>query len=276
MFRNDRRPRDIREVEDQIPKVIHFLEAWENVPKNLQPNWYRDALANYSIQDRIHWIFFEHGDPKEWMSPLPDASVQVVFAEGEAPITALPGTQQPQQHSAPIYIKQEQTTPTPSAAPTYIQQSPSDQGAAPAASAAASAAAPWQSYNQSGSQSQVQSDPAASAWQKPTGWQLNSGPQNWSAQSQAQSSSWQGSTYQYQHSDDQHQQPYWTSNNYTYSGSYAKNPKQGRSPYEALREGNFPKANFSPGKTRRMKPRARNAGELPNPEFEIKHGDESM
>eukprot|EP00971_Amphidinium_carterae_P141865 2810087-Amphidinium_carterae.1 len=31
MFRNDRRPRDICEVEDQ---VIAFLEAWENVPKN--------------------------------------------------------------------------------------------------------------------------------------------------------------------------------------------------------------------------------------------------
>eukprot|EP00971_Amphidinium_carterae_P103832 2056033-Amphidinium_carterae.1 len=37
MFRNDRRPRDIREVEDQTPKVIAFLEAWENVPKNKQP-----------------------------------------------------------------------------------------------------------------------------------------------------------------------------------------------------------------------------------------------
>eukprot|EP00971_Amphidinium_carterae_P169082 3349345-Amphidinium_carterae.1 len=37
MFRNDRRQRDIRVVEDQIPKVIAFLEAWENVPKNNQP-----------------------------------------------------------------------------------------------------------------------------------------------------------------------------------------------------------------------------------------------
>eukprot|EP00971_Amphidinium_carterae_P291221 5782212-Amphidinium_carterae.1 len=32
MFHNDRRQRDIREVEDQISKVIAFLEAWENVP----------------------------------------------------------------------------------------------------------------------------------------------------------------------------------------------------------------------------------------------------
>eukprot|EP00971_Amphidinium_carterae_P351229 6491991-Amphidinium_carterae.1 len=37
MFRNDRRQRDIREIEDQIPKVRAFLEAWENVPQNRQP-----------------------------------------------------------------------------------------------------------------------------------------------------------------------------------------------------------------------------------------------
>eukprot|EP00971_Amphidinium_carterae_P231518 4594886-Amphidinium_carterae.1 len=47
MFRHDKRPRDIREVQDSIPKVIAFLEAWENVPKNQQPKWYRDARANY-------------------------------------------------------------------------------------------------------------------------------------------------------------------------------------------------------------------------------------
>eukprot|EP00971_Amphidinium_carterae_P292377 5803932-Amphidinium_carterae.1 len=73
------------------------------------------------------------------MSPLPDASMQVIFAAGEAPITALPGSQ----NSAPGYIQQQAQT-TPSAGPTYIQQASYDQGAAPAASAAA----PWQSYTQ--------------------------------------------------------------------------------------------------------------------------------
>eukprot|EP00971_Amphidinium_carterae_P134132 2657867-Amphidinium_carterae.1 len=76
MFRNDRRQRDIREIEDLIPKVRAFLEAWENVPQNLQPKWYHDALAGYSIENRMQWIFFEHGNPKEWMSPLPEASMQ--------------------------------------------------------------------------------------------------------------------------------------------------------------------------------------------------------
>eukprot|EP00971_Amphidinium_carterae_P201789 4004206-Amphidinium_carterae.1 len=79
-----------------------------------------------------------------------------------------------------------------SAGPSYIQQAPNDQGAAPAASAAA----PWHSYPQSGAQSQEKTDPAASAWQKSPGWQLNSGPQQWSAQTQAQSSNWKGSSYQ--------------------------------------------------------------------------------
>eukprot|EP00971_Amphidinium_carterae_P311093 6182359-Amphidinium_carterae.1 len=53
MFCNDRRPRNICEVEDQIPKVLAFLEAWENVPKNKQPKWYHDALADYSIENRL-------------------------------------------------------------------------------------------------------------------------------------------------------------------------------------------------------------------------------
>eukprot|EP00971_Amphidinium_carterae_P300922 5979325-Amphidinium_carterae.1 len=91
------------------------------------------------------------------MSPLPDASLQVIFAADEAPITALPG----HQNSAPAYIQQNQTTP--SAGPTYIQQAPDDQGAAP-------------SYTPSGPQSQEKIDTAASAWQKSSGWQLNSGP----------------------------------------------------------------------------------------------------
>eukprot|EP00971_Amphidinium_carterae_P282315 5604831-Amphidinium_carterae.1 len=169
MFRNDRRQRDIREIEDQIPKVRAFLEAWENVPQNQQPKWYRDALAGYSIENRMQWIFFEHGNPEDWMSPLPDASMQVIFAADEAPITALPGSQS----SAPVYMSQSQTVPN--AGPSYIQQASSDHGAAPAASAAA----PWQSYTQGSSQSQDKTDPAASAWQKSPGWQLNSGPQQW-------------------------------------------------------------------------------------------------
>eukprot|EP00971_Amphidinium_carterae_P204417 4056598-Amphidinium_carterae.1 len=65
MFRNDKQQRDIRELQEYIPKVITFLEAWENVPKNLQPDWYQAALAaaglaNYSIVNRLQWIFFEH------------------------------------------------------------------------------------------------------------------------------------------------------------------------------------------------------------------------
>eukprot|EP00971_Amphidinium_carterae_P163304 3237935-Amphidinium_carterae.1 len=165
MFCNDRRQRDIREIEDQISKVKAFLEAWENVPQNLQPKWYRDALAGHSIENRLQWIFFEHGNPKEWMFPLPETSMQVIFAADEAPITALPGSQS----SAPVYIQQAQTMP--SAGSSYIQQALNDQGAAPAAAAAA----PWQSYTQSGSQSQEKTDPAASAWQKSPGWQLNLG-----------------------------------------------------------------------------------------------------
>eukprot|EP00971_Amphidinium_carterae_P083922 1660734-Amphidinium_carterae.1 len=102
------------------------------------------------------------------MSPLPDASLQVIFAADEAPITELPG----HQNSAPTYMQQTQTTP--SAGPTYIQQAQSasyNQGAAPAASsAAASAAASWQSYTPYGDKPQENADPAASAWQKQSGW----------------------------------------------------------------------------------------------------------
>eukprot|EP00971_Amphidinium_carterae_P112824 2234396-Amphidinium_carterae.2 len=49
MFRNDKQQRDIRELQDYISKVITFLEAWENVPKNHQPNWYKAARANYIV-----------------------------------------------------------------------------------------------------------------------------------------------------------------------------------------------------------------------------------
>eukprot|EP00971_Amphidinium_carterae_P181467 3600122-Amphidinium_carterae.1 len=89
MFRNDKRPGNICEVQDSIPK------------------------------NRLQWIFFEHGNPKEWMSHLPDASLQVIFAANEAPIAALLG----HQNSAPNYGQQTQTTP--SAGPTYIQQAQS-------------------------------------------------------------------------------------------------------------------------------------------------------
>eukprot|EP00971_Amphidinium_carterae_P107774 2134143-Amphidinium_carterae.1 len=217
MFRNDKQQRDIRELQDYLPQVITFLEAWENVLKNHQPPWYQAALAKYNIVERLQWIFFEHGNPKEWISPLPDVGMQVIFAEDEAPITANTGYQ----NSGPNYVQQTQTTP--SAGPTYMQQAqtqqkagpnyvhqvqpaPNDQGAVPTAS---SAGAAWQSYTPCNSKQQENADPAASSWQKPSqsSWQLNSGPQNWSAQSQAQSSNWQGSSYHTSNA----QQPYWSS-----------------------------------------------------------------
>eukprot|EP00971_Amphidinium_carterae_P004141 82415-Amphidinium_carterae.1 len=182
MFRQDRNPRDFREVVKEIPKVIDFLEAWDNVPQNKQPNWYRDALANYSLPDRLHWIFFHHGEPKAWMSPLLDVSDQVIFAEQAVTPAARP-CESPQQSFVPQYINQEQTSTTSSAGLNYIQQCPNDQGAAPAASEAAATSSPWQSYSQSNPPAQDQTDPAASAWPRSTGWQLNSGPQTWSAQS---------------------------------------------------------------------------------------------
>eukprot|EP00971_Amphidinium_carterae_P104592 2071361-Amphidinium_carterae.4 len=99
--------------------------------------------------------------------------------------------------------------------------------------------------------------------QKPSqsSWQMNSGTQQWNSQSQSQSSNWQGSSYQSSNA----QQPYWSSSQYTYGGQYKQNPQQGRSNSEALRDGTFPKANFTPGKVRRMKPRARQEDECPDP-----------
>eukprot|EP00971_Amphidinium_carterae_P211028 4187349-Amphidinium_carterae.1 len=47
-------------------------------------------------------------------------------------------------------------------------------------------------------------------------------------------------------------------------------------PSEKEFQGNFSKANFTPGKTRKMKPRARQEGECPDPEFDIKFSDEAM
>eukprot|EP00971_Amphidinium_carterae_P129831 2571613-Amphidinium_carterae.1 len=79
-FRNSRRQRDVRVDEKYIPKVIAFLEARENVPKNRQPQWYQSALASYSITDRLKWIF-EQDKPQDWIKPLSDASMQVIFQE---------------------------------------------------------------------------------------------------------------------------------------------------------------------------------------------------
>eukprot|EP00971_Amphidinium_carterae_P320456 6369678-Amphidinium_carterae.2 len=119
MFRNDRKQRDIRELENYIPQVIKFLEAWENVPQNNQPPWYRAALANYNIVERLKWIFFDHDNPKHWISPLPDAAMQVILAADEAPISANTGYQ----NSGLNYVQQTQTTPnhSPNAGPSYIQ-----------------------------------------------------------------------------------------------------------------------------------------------------------
>eukprot|EP00971_Amphidinium_carterae_P055126 1086412-Amphidinium_carterae.1 len=86
MFRNDRKQRDFRELQNYIPQVIKFLEAWDNVPKNKQPPWYQAALANYKIVQRLQWIFFDHDNPKEWIAPLPDAGMQVIFTEAIVPI----------------------------------------------------------------------------------------------------------------------------------------------------------------------------------------------
>eukprot|EP00971_Amphidinium_carterae_P329138 6461427-Amphidinium_carterae.1 len=38
----------------------------------------------YHIVARLQWIFFEHSNPKEWISPLPDAEMQVIFTEPTA------------------------------------------------------------------------------------------------------------------------------------------------------------------------------------------------
>eukprot|EP00971_Amphidinium_carterae_P334253 6469413-Amphidinium_carterae.1 len=130
VFRNDKKQRDIREWEDYIPRVIIFLEAWENVPKNHQPPWYHAALAEYDIVERLKWIFIDHGNPKEWIAPLPDASLQVIFAAGEAPITentrvqdmSLNNMQQTQsmpQNVGSNYAQQSQTQHN--AGPNYVQ-----------------------------------------------------------------------------------------------------------------------------------------------------------
>eukprot|EP00971_Amphidinium_carterae_P096632 1912631-Amphidinium_carterae.1 len=140
--------------------------------------------------------------------------MQVIFAADEAPITAHIGYR----NSAPNYIQQTQTMPN--AGPTYIQQAQP----APHGQDAAIAAASWQSYTPYSAQQQENADPAASSCQKPSqsGWQLNSGPQNWSAQSQAQSSNWQGSSYQSSNA----QQSYWSASQYSYGGKYKQNAQQ--------------------------------------------------
>eukprot|EP00971_Amphidinium_carterae_P081065 1603902-Amphidinium_carterae.4 len=79
-MRNDLLPGPYSEY---IPKVIAFLEAWENVPKNRQPQWYQSALASYSITDRLKWIF-EQDKPQEWIKPLPDLGMQVIFEQSSS------------------------------------------------------------------------------------------------------------------------------------------------------------------------------------------------
>eukprot|EP00971_Amphidinium_carterae_P301689 5993579-Amphidinium_carterae.1 len=95
---------------------------------------------------------------------MPNVSDQVIFTEPATQPTTRP-CEQSQQPFVPQYINQEQSSTTSSAGLNYIQQSPSNQGAAPAASEAATTYTPWQSYSQSSSPAQDQSDPAASAWQ---------------------------------------------------------------------------------------------------------------
>eukprot|EP00971_Amphidinium_carterae_P242815 4821319-Amphidinium_carterae.1 len=79
-FRRDPRQRDVRVYEEYIPKVIDFLEAWDNVPQNKTSQWCQSALASYSILDRLRWIF-QLDKPQEWIKPMPDASLQVIFEE---------------------------------------------------------------------------------------------------------------------------------------------------------------------------------------------------
>eukprot|EP00971_Amphidinium_carterae_P187209 3715640-Amphidinium_carterae.1 len=76
-FRNDRRQRDVRVFEQYIPRVIEFLEAWENVPENKQPKWYKAALAGYNIVEHLRWIF-EQDKPQDWIQPLPEAGANTV------------------------------------------------------------------------------------------------------------------------------------------------------------------------------------------------------
>eukprot|EP00971_Amphidinium_carterae_P205797 4084139-Amphidinium_carterae.1 len=93
------------------------------------------------------------------------------------------------QNASPNYVQQPQTQQN--AGPNYVQQqvqpSQNAQGAAPNASSASVA---WQSYTPPSSMQQQSADPAASSWQKPSqsSWQMNSGTQQWSSQSQSQSS----------------------------------------------------------------------------------------
>eukprot|EP00971_Amphidinium_carterae_P133017 2633983-Amphidinium_carterae.1 len=116
MFRNSRQQQDFRVLQTQIPQVITFLEAWDNVTRNLQPPWYQAALADYSIVARLKWIFFDHGSPIEWISPLPDANMQVIFTEN-VPIAAnTVGTQ----NAGPNNVQQPQTQPN--AGSSNVQQ----------------------------------------------------------------------------------------------------------------------------------------------------------
>eukprot|EP00971_Amphidinium_carterae_P172828 3425918-Amphidinium_carterae.2 len=66
---------DVRVFAQYIPRVIEFLEAWEKVPENDQPKWYKAALAGYNIVDRLKWIF-EQDKPQDWIQPMPEPGMQ--------------------------------------------------------------------------------------------------------------------------------------------------------------------------------------------------------
>eukprot|EP00971_Amphidinium_carterae_P244765 4859786-Amphidinium_carterae.1 len=239
-FRNDKRHRDVRVYQQYIPLVIEFLEAWDNVPKNVQPKWYQACLASYSITGRLKWIF-EQDKPQDWIQPMPEAGMQ-------------PGA-----NAVPNYVPSVQPT-----TPQQYEQSPQQsvsQSPQPTGDAVPTASVPpaWQTYIVTSSQPSA--DAAASSWQRPaqSSWQLNSGTQNWS--NQPQGSTWQG--YSYQGSTTQ-QQDAWS------------NTRQSNPSDALINDGNFAKVNFTAGKLRRMLPIACNHGNCPDPEFEVKFSDEAM
>eukprot|EP00971_Amphidinium_carterae_P317286 6307868-Amphidinium_carterae.1 len=90
-----------------------------------QPPWYQAALANYNIAQRLQWIFFDHDNPKDWIAPMPDDGMQVIFTEN-APVEA---TFTGQQNSGPNYVQQTQTQQ--STGPNYVQQPQTQQNAGP-------------------------------------------------------------------------------------------------------------------------------------------------
>eukprot|EP00971_Amphidinium_carterae_P158252 3137160-Amphidinium_carterae.3 len=291
-FRSNRRQRDVRVYEKYLPLVIEFLEAWENVPKNVQPQWYQSALASYTITDRLKWIF-EQDRPQDCIQPMPDAKIHVIF---EQPAPTPHGTYQGS-NAVPYYMPSVQPyTPQQSEqnSQKLVIQSPQPTGeAAPAASVPPA----WQSYVANSSQpTEPSADAAASSWQRPSqsSWQLNSGTQNWGNQSQG--SSWQSSSYQGSTTE---QRDAWWNSKQNPSEQNQPSPSQQNQPSPSeqkqhssgvqnhpnpsaynintlINDGNFAKANFTAGKLRRLLPRARDHRNAPDPEFEVKFSDEAM